>query len=137
MRAGEISCKNFIQKKIGENIRVIGSGAFEGATNLKNITLGKNVEVIGDGAFKDCVSLTSITLPSKTTQIGFAVFGGCMKLKTIKITSKKLTSLSVAFGAFNGLTEKTTVRVPRSMLKAYKMLFAEKLINPMVKIKRY
>ena len=123
--------------KIGKNIRVIGSGAFEGATNLKNITLGKNVEVIGDGAFKDCVSLTSITLPSKATQIGFAVFGGCMKLKTIKITSKKLTSLSVAFGAFNGLTEKTTVRVPRSMLKAYKMLFAEKLINPMVKIKRY
>lgn len=122
--------------KLGKNIEVIGNGAFEGATNLKRITLGRNVKVIGDGAFKDCVSLTSITIPGNVTNVGVGVFEGCIKLKTVRIATKKLTSTGVAIGAFNGLTDSTTIRVPWSKFKPYKSLFEEKGINPTVKIKR-
>ena len=114
----------------------IGASAFEGDTKLRNITIGKNVESIGDFAFKDCTSLTSISLPGKITNIGVGAFDGCIKLKTLKIISKKLTSIGVAFGAFYGLTERTTISVPKSLLNTYKGLFEEKGIISTVKIKK-
>lgn len=130
-------CAKLTTVTIPSKTTIIGAGAFEGDTKLKKVTIGKNVESIGAGAFKDCKSLISISLPSKVTTIGTGAFEGCIKLKTIKITSRNLTPTSVAVGAFNGLTNNTTIRVPKSKLNAYKVLFAEKGINPTVKIKRY
>ncbi|MDO4966815.1 MAG: leucine-rich repeat domain-containing protein, partial [Lachnospiraceae bacterium] len=130
-------CTKLTTVTIPNKTTKIGASAFEGDTKLRNITIGKNVESIGDFAFKDCVSLTSIIIPSKVTNIGVAVFAGCTKLNTLKIVSKKLTSIGVAFGAFYGLTERTTIRVPWSMLNTYRGLFEEKGIISTVKIKRY
>ena len=90
----------------------IKTGAFKGNKYVKTITVGANVKTIGKNAFANC-----------------------KKLKTIKITSKKLTSASVSKGAFNGISAKTTIKVPKSKLSTYKKLFVKKGLSKKVKVK--
>lgn len=59
-------------KTVHINSREIGSGAFDGCTNLEELTFGKDVSTIHDDAFMDCTNLKNvysyaITPPSSST----------------------------------------------------------------------
>jgi hypothetical protein len=127
--------KTITRVTIGSNVTTIGKKAFSGCIKLKTVTIGKNVTTIGDKAFAKCIFLTKIIIPAKVTKIGKNAFSGCKKLKTIIIKSKKLTKKSVAKNAFKGISSKTTIKVPKSKLKAYKKLFRSKGLSKKVKIK--
>ena len=77
-----------------------------------------------------------MTLPKKVVQIGGNAFKNCKKMKTLIIKSTKLTAKSVKKNAFKGLTKKTTIKVPKSKLKAYKALFKKKGLSGKVKVKK-
>ena len=119
--------------KVPSTVATIGKDAFNGCSKLKTVSIPKNVTEIGKNAFKGCVALTKITLPRKCTKIGANAFNGCKKMKTITIKSTKLTSKSIASGAFKGLSKSVTIKVPKKQLKAYKKLLKKKGFKGKVK----
>lgn len=90
----------------------IDSGAFAGTKVLKTITLGTSVEKIGSYAFANS-----------------------RDLKVLKIKTTKLTSKTLSKKTFAGITSKTTVKVPKSKLSAYKKLFRKCGLSKNVKVK--
>ncbi len=92
-------------------VTTIGADAFKGSA-AKKITVGKNITTIKNNAFK-----------------------GDKKLKTLIIRSTKLTKNGISKKAFKGITKKTTIKVPKKKLKAYKKLFRKKGLAKSVKVK--
>ena len=70
------------------------------------------------------------------TKIGKNAFTGCKKLKSITIKTKKLTTKTVKKGAFNGISKKVVVKVPKSKYKTYKKLLPAKGLKKAAKIKK-
>ena len=70
---------------IGNNVRKIQYGCFNGCTSLSSITIGSGVTTIGVEAFYGCSSLTSVTLPSGVTSIGDYAFASCTSLTSVNI----------------------------------------------------
>lgn len=60
----------------GKKVTAILENAFDGATNLKKITIPNTVNSIGEYAFLNCYDLTSITIPSTITNINHDAFRG-------------------------------------------------------------
>lgn len=61
-----------------QNKRVtsIKSGAFEGNTNIKYVSIPTTVTNIGNKAFKDCSSLNDVSIRGNVTVIGYQAFAG-------------------------------------------------------------
>lgn len=76
-------CKNLQKIEIGSNVKSIGMSAFEGCTNLTDISL-TNVTDIDSDLFKNCISLKSIELGSAENLYSGA-FYGCKSLESITI----------------------------------------------------
>ena len=72
-------CDNSVIPTDG-SVTSIGTGAFNGCSNLTSITIPVGVKSIGDCAFYNCRSLTSITIPDSVTSIGDRAFRGCRDL---------------------------------------------------------
>ena len=114
----------------------IAGNAFKGTKKIKKIVIGSNITSIGKNAFAGCTSLTSITIGKNVTKIGKNAFTGCKKLKSITIKTKKLTTKTVKKGAFNGISKKVVVKVPKSKYKTYKKLLPAKGLKKAVKIRK-
>ena len=114
----------------------IADNAFKGTKKIKKIVIGSNITSIGKNAFAGCTSLTSITIGKNVTKIGKNAFTGCKKLKSITIKTKKLTTKTVKKGAFNGISKKVVVKVPKSKYKTYKKLLPAKGLKKAAKIRK-
>ena len=114
----------------------IAGNAFKDTKKIKKIVIGSNITSIGKNAFAGCTSLTSITIGKNVTKIGKNAFTGCKKLKSITIKTKKLTTKTVKKGAFNGISKKVVVKVPKSKYKTYKKLLPAKGLKKAAKIKK-
>ena len=114
----------------------IAGNAFKGTKKIKKIVIGSNITSIGKNAFAGCTSLTSITIGKNVTKIGKNAFTGCKKLKSITIKTKKLTTKTVKKGAFNGISKKVVVKVPKSRYKTYKKLLPAKGLKKAAKIRK-
>ena len=89
----------------GKAVTQILPDAFEGAKNLKTITIPEGVTSIGDSAFLKCKSLESVRIPSSVTDIGYSAFmnatlkihfdGTEAQWKSIKKTSWILNSCDI------------------------------------------
>lgn len=122
--------------KVTYKVTSIADNAFKGNKKIKKMVIGDNIISIGKNAFAKCANLTSITIGKNVIKIGKNAFSGCKKLKSVLIKSKKLTTKSVAKGAFSGIGKKTVVKVPKSMYKTYKKLLLAKGLNKKVKVKK-
>jgi len=69
---------------IPESVTTIGNYAFDGCTELTDITIPNHIKNINGYAFINC-NLTSITIPNTVTSIGNYTFDGCMKLESITL----------------------------------------------------
>ncbi len=117
-------------------LRIIGSNAFQGCTNLKAIDIPGNVSIIGDRAFQNCSALDSIALPAVLDSLGTYAFYDCDALKEIVIPEgvkniganafqncNKLESVALPDGirsiggnAFNRCSALTDIQLPDSLL---------------------
>lgn len=95
-----------------DTVTVIGSGAFEGCTNLESITLSKKLKEIQAKAFYGCTSLKSIVLPDSMQKIGMSAFEGCSSLSNV-ILGNGLSYIDV--WAFNSCPSLKTITIPRNV----------------------
>ena len=68
---------------IETGIVTVGSGAFQGCTNLTNIIISDTVLSIESNAFYGCNSLTSIYIPGNVRSIGYGSFESCSSLSSV------------------------------------------------------
>ena len=118
----------------------IDSGAFAGGTfseydGNNNIVIGGSIKTIGSKAFAGTKVLKTITLGTSVEKIGSYAFANSRDLKVLKIKTTKLTSKTLSKKTFAGITSKTTVKVPKSKLSAYKKLFRKCGLSKNVKVK--
>ena len=95
-----------------DTVTVIGSGAFEGCTNLESITLSKKLKEIQAKAFYGCTSLKSIVLPDSMQKIGMSAFEGCSSLSNV-ILGNGLSYIDV--WAFNSCSSLKSITIPRNV----------------------
>lgn len=69
------------------SVKNIGAYAFDGVSNLADVTLPNNLVAIGSNAFKNCVSLSDISIPNSVKTIDSGAFHGCTALVSVKLPS--------------------------------------------------
>jgi hypothetical protein len=67
------------------NVVAIGEHAFNGCTELTNITLPEGLLRIEASAFCDCNNLEDVTIPRTVTKLADDAFGGCNAFKHVVI----------------------------------------------------
>lgn len=97
-RKGEIHTVN-----MDSRVTHIGINAFNGCSNLVNITMPTALATIGDAAFFGCGALTSITIPDSVTHIGGSAFEGCTALTSVTLSNNLRTMGSWAFSKCSAL----------------------------------
>lgn len=112
-------CKTLTTIKVtGHNLKLIGTEAFNGCTNLTNISSLDDVTEIRSLAFKDCTSLTSVTIGSNITKIGDGAFKNCSGLTSITIHAVTPPSIGHGEGSFDGSS--CPIYVPAESVESYK-----------------
>lgn len=114
-------CSNLKNITIPSTLESVGSYAFYGCSNLKNITLPNNLTTIGSYAFYNCSSLTDITIPDTVTSINSSTFRGCTSFTTITVPDGVT---SVGSYAFYGCSNVATIIVPSSVTSTGAYAFA-------------
>lgn len=88
---GDYAFRNSSIKKlvIPDNVKIIGSGAFEFCSELTDIEISKNVSTLNQGLFSYCRKLQHVKWNSNTKDgvIRGGVFSHCTSLKTFKVPS--------------------------------------------------
>ena len=69
-------------------VETIGSSAFSGCINLKEVIVGDNLREIGSYAFRDCRSLSSLRLPASLEKVGDSAFYNARSLEDIYFEGK-------------------------------------------------
>ena len=98
------------------SLRRIGSGAFQGCSNLKTIDLPEGLEELADGdyrsgAFEGC-GLTSIVIPSTIKKIGAYAFSGCSSLESVAFPEGLE---EIARNAFSGCSKLEQIAFPAGL----------------------
>ena len=79
--------------------------------------------------------LTKVTIGTNVKVIGKQAFGNCRSLKTIRINSKMLTAKNTGSKAFQGISSKAEITVPKGKEKAYQSILKKCGAGSKVKIK--
>ncbi len=98
--------------EIQNSVTKIVKNAFNGCSNLADITLSDNLKSIEGYTFSECSSLEKIELPENVTSIGTNAFAQCSKLTSVML-SEKLES--IGFGAFQQCENLTSITLPREV----------------------
>ena len=104
------------------SVTAIAAKAFKAKKNITSVTIPKTVITIDAQAFYGCTSLKKIIIPASVKKIGMKAFYNCKKLMRIEIKTEKLTSKNVGVSVFGKINSSAIVKVPKSKLKAYKVL---------------
>ena len=93
----------------GSDTITLGSGLFEGCTNLKTAVLSGRITSTNDRMFCGCTKLSSVTYPETLSVIGKQAFANTA-LDTADLSGTKLGSIGE--GAFSGCTAIASLKFP-------------------------
>ena len=100
-----------VPERIKENSVVrIGKGIFKNM-NFKRVVLPNSIISFGEGAFEGCTELREITMPPELEEIGAMCFQGCSQLEKV-ILNDQLKSIEL--GAFS-LTSVSSIIIPEKV----------------------
>lgn len=85
--------------KIADNVKKIGSSAFEYCSSLEVVVLPNGITTIEDKLFNECKNLKEVILPEGITKIGNSAFGHCKELEKLNIPSTVTELGEYAFGS--------------------------------------
>ena len=106
-------CNNLLSVSLPKGLESIGSYAFSGCNNLSTITLPNSLSCIGFSAFCDCKGLTTITIPNSVTAIGGYAFLRCSNLTTLSVPN---SVISIEEYAFSGCSSLPSATIPNSVV---------------------
>lgn len=106
---------------VEEGVTSVGSYAFQGCTNLTQISLADSVRSIGQCAFFDCSALTEVIIPQGITEIPYRTFYLCASLERAEIPS---TVTVIGNGAFDQCAALKDVHLPVGLVSLGKSAFA-------------
>ena len=106
-------CNNLLSVSLPKGLESIGSYAFSGCNNLSTITLPNSLSSIGFSAFCDCKGLTTITIPNSVTAIGGYAFLRCSNLTTLSVPN---SVISIEEYAFSGCSSLPSATIPNSVV---------------------
>lgn len=114
-------CTNLKNVTLPETITLINNYAFEGCTNLKTMVIPEAVETINQNAFENCINLDTVVFAkdSPITVIEKATFKGCERLKNVDIPGQVVDIREEAFAD----TALTAVTIPGTCEKVYDNAF--------------
>lgn len=112
-------CSNLEEVTIPKNILVIGNYSFANCNKLKKINWHDGVERIWDCAFYKCNSLASVKFPGNLLSIAGAAFENC-NLSSIKLPNRLNY---IGSYAFTGNSQLKKVKIPDSVTKFSKDAF--------------
>lgn len=92
------------QITIPNSVKTVGEYAFQGCTGLSSVSVGTGLTSIGTGAFQGCSSIAQLTLPDTLTEIGAVAFSGCSALTQVNFPQSLASLGSWAF-ANTGITQ--------------------------------
>lgn len=98
---------------LGNDVKKIGSQAFEYCRNLTSITLPESLEEIGDSSFVKC-GFINLEIPDSVTKVGVSCFTGCNDLKTVKFSKNLLIIPEYMFSQCPRLED---INMPNSIKK--------------------
>lgn len=101
---------------IEDGVINIGSMAFMGCTNLKEVYFG-TIDTIGDHAFMNCSSLKHAILPNSCVWIWANAFENCTSLQSAYIDSVKSYESTVPEGIFKGCASLSVLGLGESISK--------------------
>jgi len=96
----------------GKKVTAIAANAFNGCTELTNLTIPENITSIGERAFSNCTGLTSLIVPDKVTSIDNYAFYLCSGLESMTMSS---TISTIGYHAFEGCSSLTGLSIPASI----------------------
>ena len=96
-------CFNLVYADLPSSLKRIGSKAFEGCTQLKEVAIPGGVSVIGDYAFRYCYGLEYVAIASGVKSIGNRAFFDDYLLMEIDIPATVATIGDYAFGGDSSL----------------------------------
>ncbi len=101
-------------------IRVIAAEVFAGHEEIESIRLPDSVLVVGEGAFEDCTNLRQVNLGTGVEQIKDRAFAGCSRLEAVKLPASVKTVGLQAFGnaevIYNGSEPQRTYEISATRL---------------------
>ena len=117
-------CTNLVDLTLPVDLTSIENNAFEMCTKLKNLDLSDCTELtfIGRFAFKDCNSLTNLALPVSLTNIGYGAFYDCTSLAQISslATTPPTIEIDDTTPVFGNVDKTIPVYVPVGSVDAHK-----------------
>jgi uncharacterized repeat protein (TIGR02543 family) len=72
---------------VDDGVKVVGSQAFNGCSNLTSLTIGGDVERIEDYVVANCQNLQTVAIGNKVESMGMSMFSNCRNLRTVTIPS--------------------------------------------------
>ncbi len=95
----------------GKLVSSIGESAFEGQTNLREITLPASITIIKDEAFADCINLVGINMPISLETIGYKAFLNNVRLSSVSFVEGSAIK-TIASYAFANCSKLSYVSFP-------------------------
>lgn len=73
----------------GKSVVAVDKNAFEGCSNIRQVTIPDSILIIGNSAFCDCTGLNAVNMGTGIIAIGSYAFGNCKNLYNINYTGSK------------------------------------------------
>ena len=100
----------------GNTIKAIGTGAFQGCSFIKALTLPDTVTTIEGNAFSGCTGITSVIIPASVDTIGDGAFSGCSNLTKLAFVTAAPPA-NMGSGILDGTT--ADIQVPAGAEGSY------------------
>lgn len=112
----------FESLKLGNNVSLFGTGAFQNCLDLTSVDFEENDVQISNNMFSGCEKLTTITNTLNVTRIGGNAFAECISLKNTNFISARVSVIEEY--AFKNCVGLTSVTLPETLNFVYESIFA-------------